>query len=132
MGNEAYLTDCPSSNTCCESHHDVDLYCQPACYNGEARLVGGSALNEGHVEVCNEGRWGTVCDDHWDYLEAQVICRQLGFPYTGKLNKFSFYTKWMLGAVPYDSAYFGQGTGHPIVLSALQWKWKFSVWLCTY
>lgn len=50
------------------------------CENGAVRLVDGISQYEGRVEVCNNNKYTTICDDGtWGVEEATVVCQQLNF-----------------------------------------------------
>ena len=87
-----------SKDGLCVGDQDCDSSLHLRCVSGacacpvratggyEYRLVGGSACNEGNVELRRDGgTWGVVCDDsedsddNWGTKNANVICRSLGF-----------------------------------------------------
>uniref|UniRef100_A0A4W3GVC7 Neurotrypsin n=1 Tax=Callorhinchus milii TaxID=7868 RepID=A0A4W3GVC7_CALMI len=112
------------SNVQCQGHEHSLLECvKKSCHPGNylpkqaatvtcnetslfvpIRLAGGNSEYEGRVEVYRAGQWGTICDDHWDEADAEVICRQLGISGPAKAQTL---------------AYFGEGSG-PIFLDDVQ------------
>lgn len=58
------------------------------CREGYVRLAGGRNSLEGRIEVCHDGVWGTVCNNHWEREDASVACRQLGHAHSGKYILF--------------------------------------------
>ena len=71
----------------CNALHYNWLISEPECIDGSVQLVRGSSPNEGRVEYCSGGTWGSVCDDNWDNSDAVVVCRQLGLSTTSKCVK---------------------------------------------
>ncbi|XP_064384964.1 uncharacterized protein LOC135333878 isoform X2 [Halichondria panicea] len=99
IGTETNLFDCPNIGIGihnCAHSEDAGVVCSGLCTTGDIRLVGGSNSMEGRVEVCNNGVWGTVCDDLWDITDGNVACRQLGYSMAASVTTM---------------ASFGQGTG---------------------
>ena len=48
-----------------------------SCQDGDVRLSDGLTPNEGRVEICFDGRWGTVSDNGWSIPDAEVVCKEL-------------------------------------------------------
>ena len=48
------------------------------CNEGDVRLVNGTVENQGRLEVCTGGVWGTVCSSGFSRAAAYVACKQLG------------------------------------------------------
>lgn len=85
---DTHIDNCSrtASDPACDHREDAGIQCNPLCAEGSVRLFKGANLNEGIVEVCKNGSWGSIKydpDDPWGAAESRVICRQLGLPYTG-------------------------------------------------
>ncbi|PVD22130.1 hypothetical protein C0Q70_17934 [Pomacea canaliculata] len=110
IGTEGNLTQCthsPWGVSNCDHNEDAGVDCDPSvdAQANPVKLVGGSNEREGQVRVWNNGFWGSVCDDGWDFHAAQVLCNQLNF--TGTIG------------VPTTGGYFSNGTTDPNVLIIL-------------
>ena len=108
MGTEARLTECPDTATVCMrsgSNYNAGVSCQTRttgimcyivsfinvmnisdCTDGQIRLVSYSTPSEGRLEYCQDGVWGTVCNQGWRAADSQVVCRELGYSSSGNIG----------------------------------------------
>ena len=59
------------------------------CSDGLIQLTNGGGDNDGRVEICTDGIWMTIDAKYWNYNNAKVVCRQLGYYDTCKYNIIS-------------------------------------------
>ncbi|XP_039523829.1 deleted in malignant brain tumors 1 protein-like [Pimephales promelas] len=79
-GSESTLKNCRSRGWGvhnCGHHEDAGVRCTETINFGRSRLVDGSHLCSGRVEMYCGGRWGSVCDAAFDQQDAEVVCREL-------------------------------------------------------
>lgn len=66
----------------------------------EMRIIGATPM-EGRVEVLYEGKWGTICYNGWDFLDALVVCKQAGKSTELKANTLYMYCIALCYLLPY-------------------------------
>lgn len=98
-GTESRLLSCLYNRVhSCSHGEDAGVRCQ-GCATGDLRLVGGNNDYEGRVEVCRENIWGTVCDNSWDMMDANVACRQAGFSGFGATPRLAAFYEAGQGSI---------------------------------
>ncbi|GCC42505.1 hypothetical protein chiPu_0026863 [Chiloscyllium punctatum] len=76
-GNESALDQCsanPQVGSNCTHRNDIGVVCSGPV---SVRLVNGTNMCSGRVEVYRNSFWGTICDNSWDKNESDVVCRML-------------------------------------------------------
>ena len=59
-------------------HISYIIIANDSCDNGSVRLVNGTTMSDGIVEVCLNSVWGNIISYGWNSPDAEVVCRQLG------------------------------------------------------
>ncbi|XP_030019337.1 scavenger receptor cysteine-rich type 1 protein M130-like [Sphaeramia orbicularis] len=66
------LWDCVTTQNA-HSAYQLEITCSDS-----VRLVHGSSVCSGRLEVQSNLTWSSVCEEHFDLCDAEVVCRELG------------------------------------------------------
>ena len=106
------------------------------CLETYVRLTGHNSTFAGRVEVFSHGTWGRVIDNYpyyWSKKEADIVCRQLGFPEAITAVRYSAFGEGsaavMMSGVRclvlrklYNNVH--TGTGSTAILGqVMKWEW---------
>lgn len=80
------------------------------------RLVNGTDINEGRVEVFHNNQWHTICDEQWNDDDAAVVCNELDYP----------------GGHARSNASFGKGIGKILLNNVSCNGDEISIFLCEF
>ena len=115
----------------CDGKHDCgadDITDEMGCPSEakvKVRLVGGRTQNQGWIEVkAFDYPYGGVCDDGFNIEEANVVCRQAGYPLGAKqvltlTNEYTRSNCKLESSQAIVGSEFGHGTGQ-ILLDELE------------
>ncbi|XP_078786261.1 antigen WC1.1-like [Oryzias latipes] len=73
VANVCRRLDCGSLVSARETRDNLEITCTDS-----VRLENGSSRCSGRLEVKSNNSWSSVCEDDFDLLDAEVVCRELG------------------------------------------------------